>query len=48
MKAVFIGRILCINCHLRYVIEESKGKEHEEEGLSIYLMNLRKLKDTGT
>ena len=26
MKAVCIGRILCINCHLRYVIEENGKK----------------------
>jgi len=26
MKADFIGHIMCINCHLRYVIEENRRK----------------------
>jgi hypothetical protein len=29
-------------------LKKTEGKEHEEEGVSLYLINLRKLKDTGT
>jgi hypothetical protein len=40
-----------MNCHLRHVIKKREGKiegkEHEEDGLSTYLVNLRKPKDTG-